>query len=112
MRLSRTTRRFGSKAGWDVDDLHLAHGAVAATGLDENAGQRLDGNHLAVQFHEAFAFEDEVNLSQLLVVVRPCVFLISTMCSVAVGLSGLTKARREKPHGHGTASISSICAIM
>ena len=41
--------------------------------LDEDAGERLQRHDVAVEFHVAFTLEDEVNLSELLVVVRTAI---------------------------------------
>ena len=43
---------------------------MAAAGPDEDGSHRLHGKALAVEFDEAFAFEHEVNLGELFVVVR------------------------------------------
>jgi hypothetical protein len=66
---------------------------MSAAGLDKYCSEGFYGDCFAVKLHLARAFEDEVNLGEL-------------------GLSGLTKARLEKPHGHFTASISSKLAII
>jgi hypothetical protein len=42
----------------DVDIFHLAYGAMAAAGLDENAESVLTGT-IAPPFHEPFAFKIE-----------------------------------------------------
>ena len=38
--------------------------------LDKNRCHRLYRNHFAVEFHEPFTLEDQINLRQLLVIVR------------------------------------------
>ena len=50
---------------------------MAATGFDENRGERFHRKALAVEFDEAFAlhFEDRVNLGHLFVIVRACIEL-------------------------------------
>lgn len=53
----------------DIDEGQLAHRTMAATGLDEYGGHRLDGDHLAIQFQKALALEDEINFGGFLVVV-------------------------------------------
>ena len=53
----------------NVDEGHLTDGAVAATGFDEDGGEGFDGNPLAIELEEAFAFENEVNFGGLLVIV-------------------------------------------
>jgi hypothetical protein len=59
----------------DVEDSHLSDGAVAAAGLDEDGGERLDGDPLAVQLHFSGPFQDKVYLGQLLVIVHPRILL-------------------------------------
>ena len=46
----------------NVDDFHFADGAVATAGLDEDGGERLDGDSLAVQLHFAGALQDKIHL--------------------------------------------------
>ena len=53
----------------DVDDFHFADGAVPATGFDEDAGHGFDGEDFVIKFDVAFAFENEIDLGHLLVVV-------------------------------------------
>lgn len=59
----------------DVDDFHFADGPVFASGADEDGGHGLEREELPVELHLTFTFEDEVDLSQLFVVMRLGVFL-------------------------------------
>jgi hypothetical protein len=83
----------------DVHEPDLSNEPVAAAGLDQDAGQRAH----RVQF----AVEDEINLGELFVVVRPGVRAASTRWMVATGLSGVAKARRDCPQGQGTGGMVS-----
>ena len=58
----------------DVDDFHFADGAVAAAGVDEDGAHGADGDALAIEFHFAGAFEDEIDFGEFLVVVGFGVF--------------------------------------
>ena len=62
----------GGVEGWDadIDDAELAHGPVTAERLDQNGAEGSDGDDIAIQFHVARAFEDEVYLRVVLVVVH------------------------------------------
>ena len=55
-----------------IDEFHLADGTVAAAGLDHDGGHWFDRKAFAVEFDEGltFYFEDEIDLSEGLVVVR------------------------------------------
>jgi len=57
---------------WDTDIyyFHFPDGSVAAAGLYEDGGERLDRYFLAVELHLAGAFEDEVDFSQLFMVMH------------------------------------------
>lgn len=52
----------------NVDDFEFADRSVAAAGTDVNRRHGPDRESLAVQFHLAVAFEDEINLGHLLVI--------------------------------------------
>jgi hypothetical protein len=52
----------------NVYDLHFSDCSVADVGRDENGGHRADGDQFAIEFHVAFAFENQVNLGELLMV--------------------------------------------
>jgi hypothetical protein len=53
----------------DIDDFELADGPVATAGFDEDGGQGLHWIKFAVEFHVTFAFEDQIDLRQFLVIV-------------------------------------------
>jgi len=55
----------------DIYDSHFSYGPVAAAGLYEDGGERLDRYFLAVKFHLAGAFEDEVDFGQFFMVMHP-----------------------------------------
>ncbi len=59
----------------DVDDSHLSDGAMAAAGLDEDGGKRLDRHAFAVELHIAFALKDKINLGELFVIMHLCILL-------------------------------------
>ena len=66
---------FGVKGGdANVDDSHSADGAMTAAGLDEDGGEGLYRHDFAIELHAAIAFEDKVDLGELLVVVHAGVF--------------------------------------
>jgi len=48
---------------------------VAAAGPDVDRRHRLDRNEFAVQFHLPVAFEHEINLGHLFVIMRARIFL-------------------------------------
>jgi len=56
----------------DVDDFHPANGAVTTTGLNQNRCQGFDWYARAIEFDEAVTvgLQDQVNLRQLLMIVR------------------------------------------
>jgi len=61
---------FGIEFGnGDVGDFEFADGSVAAAGVDHDGGHGLDGIAFAVELDEPFAFEDQVDLGHLLVIV-------------------------------------------
>ena len=62
---------FGNR---NVRYLHLADRPVTATWFDEDRRHWFDGIEFAIQLHVSFAFEDEVDLGKLLVVMRLRVF--------------------------------------
>lgn len=53
----------------DVDDFEFSDGAVADVGRDEDGGHGADGDEFAIEFHVAFAFEDEIDLGECFVIV-------------------------------------------
>jgi len=53
----------------EVDDLEFADGAVAAAGPDHDGAKGFDGDQFAIEFEMTFAFEDEINLGGLFVIV-------------------------------------------
>ncbi len=56
---------------WDdeVDDLESTDSAMATAGFDVDGGHGFEGDAVAVEFEVAFAFEDDVDLDELFVVV-------------------------------------------
>jgi len=52
----------------NVDDFHFTDRAMADIGWDENGSHRANGDEFAIEFHVAFAFEDQVDLGELFVV--------------------------------------------
>lgn len=67
---------FGIELGnGDVGDFEFADGSVSAASVNHYGCHRLDGVTLAVEFDEAFALEDQVDLGHFLVVVNLRVLL-------------------------------------
>jgi len=58
----------------DVYDSHFTYGPVAAAGLDENGGERLDRYFVAVEFHLAGTFKNEVYFGQFFMVMHSRIF--------------------------------------
>lgn len=58
----------------DVYDSHFPYGPVAAAGLDENGGERLDRYFVAVEFHLAGTFKNEVDFGQFFMVMHSRIF--------------------------------------
>jgi hypothetical protein len=85
----------------DVDDFHLADGAVEAARLDENGGHEFDGVEFAVEFHESFAFQDEMNLGQLFVLVSRGVGLDVDEMNRSDGVVGRDKGTTRLAAGTG-----------
>ena len=56
-----------------IDDTHLAHRSMSTARLDQDRRHRCDGHDFTVKFHPSAAFEHEVNLGQLLVIVKALV---------------------------------------
>jgi len=59
----------------DIYDSNFSYGPVAAAGLYENGGKRLDRDNLAVELHLAGAFQYKVNFGQLFMIMRSRILL-------------------------------------
>ena len=58
----------------DVDDAEVAYCTMAATGFDHDGGEGFERMFFAVEFDVTFPFQDQVDLSHLLVIVDFAVF--------------------------------------
>jgi len=67
---------FGIEGGdGDVDDAEVAYCTMAATGFDHDGGEGFERMFFAVELDVTFPFQDQVDLSHLLVIMDFAVFL-------------------------------------